>query len=95
MFFIDNTEIIEKIKIDDSWTYGCNRCIVCDNPFKHSRTWFGKDDGIYELREKIAHYSCDRMLRDIKKKKQELCELEYKLFEKKYLLDEKDREKII
>lgn len=94
MFFIETAdENTDKIQIDHSWTYGCNRCVICNNPFKHSRTWWGKADGVFELREKIAHYSCTRIMNDIKKKKQELLDLEYKLFERKYMI--KDENEIV
>ena len=94
MFFVEEKE---PIAIDNSWTYGCNRCVICNNNYKHSRLWWGVGDtngsgvalgGIFELREKIAHPTCIKIVNDIKKKKQELTDLEYKLFEKKYMIDE-------
>jgi hypothetical protein len=85
MFFVEEKE---PIQIDNSWAYGCNRCVICNNDFKHSRLWWGVGDSIFELREKIAHPTCVKIVNDIKKKKQELTDLEYKLFEKKYMIDE-------
>jgi len=87
MFFIESDEPLEKVQIDDSWTYGCNRCVICNNDFKHSRFWWGTGDGLFEMREKIAHQACIKLVNDIKKKKQELVDLEFKLFEKKYMID--------
>lgn len=81
-------EVLERepIIVDDSWTYGCNKCIVCNKYYKHSRIWWGNDTGMYELREKISHPACAKLLNEIKKKKKELMELEDKLFEKKFLI---------
>lgn len=89
MFFIETDYNDDKIKVDNSWTYGCNRCVVCNNSFKHTRLWWGTGDGIFELRERIGHKSCFKIIEDIKKKKEELLELEFKLFEKKYMIEEK------
>jgi hypothetical protein len=80
----------EKLVIDDSWSYGCNRCLVCDNYYKHSRIWWGENTedaerGIFALKEKVSHHECQKIVNDIKKKKQELLDLEYKLFEKQFL----------
>ena len=83
---------MEKIAIDDTWTYGCDKCIVCDQYCKHSRIWWGEtqeeaEKGIYLLKEKISHPACLKIMNDIKKKRQELVELEYKLFEKQFFID--------
>lgn len=79
----------EKLVIDDTWTYGCNRCIVCDKHFQHSRIWWGENTRdaerkIFVLKEKIAHHACSKLMNDIKKKRAELLDLEYKLFEKQF-----------
>ena len=75
MFFVEEKE---PIAIDNSWTYGCNRCVICNNNYKHSRLWWGVGDtngsgvalgGIFELREKIAHPTCIKIVNDIKKNK--------------------------
>ena len=91
MIFIDLTmtekKESESIHIHDDWVYGCDKCIVCNGYFKHTRIWWGENQedgekGIFLLREKIAHGTCRKLLSDIKKKKEELCELENKLLEK-------------
>lgn len=76
----------ESITIDNSWTYGCNKCIVCNKYYKHSRIWWGDHTGMYELKDKISHPACSKLLNEIKKKKKELVELEEKLFEKKFFI---------
>lgn len=77
----------EKLLIDDSWTYGCDRCVVCDNYYKHTRLWWGEQSGLYLLKEKIAHHECSKLVDNIKKKRQELIDLEYKLFEKQFMIN--------
>lgn len=89
--FSENSDETEKLIIDDSWTYGCNRCIICDEHYKHSRIWWGENTedaerGIFVLREKIAHPACSKLMSEIKKKRAELLELEYKLFEKQFMI---------
>ena len=87
MEYFSESDDDDKIVIDNSWTYGCNRCLICDGFYKHSRIWWGENTtdaerGIFILKEKLSHYECNKLILDIKKKKQELVELEYKLFEK-------------
>lgn len=83
--FCELCEILERepIVIDNSWTYGCNKCIVCNRYYKHSRTWWSNEPGIYLLREKIAHPTCVKLLNEIKKKKEEIIKLEEKLYDKR------------
>lgn len=81
----------EKIIIDDTWSYGCDRCIICDEHYKHSRVWWGENThdaerGIFVLKEKIAHHECSKIMNNIRKKRAELLELEFKLFEKQFMI---------
>jgi hypothetical protein len=87
-------ETVETLNIDETWTYGCNRCVVCNEFYKHTRIWWGEsyDDakkGIYLLKDKVGHASCIKIVNDIKKKRNELLDLEYKLFEKQYMISPK------
>ena len=74
-------EVLESpsIKINESWNYGCNKCLICNKNYKHSRTWFCDDNGLCKLKERIGHPSCFKLVNDIIKKGKELKELENKL----------------
>lgn len=72
----------------EEWEYGCNRCVICDGEFKHSRCWFkelGSD--LYSLREKLCHNRCRKIVNEIKKKNDEIKELEWELFERRVFID--------
>lgn len=72
------------MEVDLEWEYGCNRCIICDGNFKHMRCWI-KEAGtdLYALRERLCHARCLKIVTQIKKKQNEIKELEWELFERK------------
>lgn len=77
-----------KVCLDTDWEYGCNRCVICDGEFRHSRMWVKEElSGLFLLREKLCHNHCKRLVQEIKKKKEELEKLEWELFEKKFLIN--------
>lgn len=61
--------------------------IVNTPEFGGVKTQEEAEKGIYLLKEKISHPACLKIMNDIKKKRQELVELEYKLFEKQFFID--------
>ncbi len=78
----------DKLCFDSDWEYGCNKCVICDGDFKHSRMWIKEEtSGLFVLREKLCHYHCKRLLDKIKKKKEELEKLELELLVKKYFIE--------
>lgn len=75
------------ISSNEDWEYGCNKCLICDRKFKHTRCWVKeKDCDLFYLRDTICHASCLKLVKDIKKKKEEIVDLEWKLFEKKMFI---------
>lgn len=76
-----------EVAEEKEWYYGCNKCIVCDEPYKHRRAWIKKPDAeLPELREHISHIACEKLVNEIKKKKAELEALEEELFTRKYCI---------
>lgn len=76
-----------QIETENEWCYGCNLCVVCNNPYKHRRVWIKHtEDDLPLLKEYIAHPACDKLVNEIKRKKKELQILEMELFEKQFFL---------
>ena len=77
-----NDDFDDRIEIDNSWFFGCNRCLICNHHYRHSRALKieNADHGIYVVKDRFAHSSCSKILKDIKRKKEELLELEDKQF---------------
>jgi len=70
---------LEKIKIDPN----DNVCSVCGKPYTHRKLFSFKVDGIKSVDFITAHAGGRSLIEKIKKLKDELLELEYKLFCKK------------
>jgi len=62
-----------------------NRCSVCGGEFKHTKRYvMVKDDnGLKEVIFNTAHRGCLKIIRRIKAKRQEITDLEYKIYLKK------------
>ena len=76
-----------SFQIEEEWCYGCNLCVICNQPYKHRRIWIKQmEDELPSLKEYIAHPSCDKLVNEIKKKKKELEVLKTELFEKQFCL---------
>lgn len=77
-----------KVTVENDWEYGCNRCVICDGEFKHSRMWINENNsGLYLLKERICHNHCKKIVEDIKKKREEIINLEWELFERRLFID--------
>ena len=74
---------------ENEWCFGCNRCIICDEHYKHRRVWIQKpNDDLPSLKEYISHPYCEKLVNAIKKRKKELEILEEELFMRKYCISE-------
>jgi hypothetical protein len=82
MPYYDLTELEEeKIKIDPN----DNVCSVCGKPFKHYKYYVCENGGMMknELKSvefRTSHAGCNSLVEKIKKLKEELLDLEFKLF---------------
>jgi hypothetical protein len=67
-----------------------NLCSVCGGNFKHTKKYtMVKDcDGLQEVIFKTAHHGCLKIMGRIKQKKQEITDLEYKIYLRKQEPDE-------
>lgn len=73
-----------ELSEENEWCYGCDLCVICNKPYKHRRVWLKKlNEELPCLREYIAHPSCEKIVNEIKKKKNEIRELEDQLCYKK------------
>lgn len=79
MYFCDLELEDEKIKIDPN----DNICSVCGTPYPHRKVFSFKVDGLKEVEFITAHAGCRSLVDKIKKLKEELLELEFKLYCKK------------
>ena len=80
MPYYDLTELEEeRIKIDPNE----NICTVCGTPYTHRKVFSFKVDGIKCVEFITAHAGCRSLVDKIKKLKDELLDLEFKLFCKK------------
>lgn len=70
-----------KITIcDDAWTFGCNKCFICDTHFRHSTVTTKYADGLEEVELRFIHARCARSAKKIAKLKGELLNAEFNHF---------------
>lgn len=73
-----------KIKICDSWTFGCNRCFFCNSEYKHSTVITKYEDGLEEVEMRFMHSRCAKSAMRIQKLKGKLLDAEFEFFGLKF-----------
>jgi hypothetical protein len=72
----NNTEM----KIGDEWTFGCNRCLVCDGIHRHKTVITKYEDGLEEVNFHYIHPHCIKSVKRIAKLKEKLLDAEFAHF---------------
>lgn len=67
----------DKLIIYNDWSYGCNRCIVCNGFFKHTRKYIAEspeaaEKGVFILNECVGHRGCITLVNRLQKKQKEI-----------------------
>lgn len=70
----------DKIRICDTWAFGCNRCFICDANFKHSTIITKYEDGLEEVELRFIHSRCAKMAKRLQKLKDKALDVEFEFF---------------
>lgn len=70
----------DKIAVDHSWYFGCNRCYHCDGDYRHSKVITVYDNGLEDVEFKISHARCQKAYDKMKKAKQRALDEEFNYF---------------
>lgn len=74
----------EKMKIYDTWCFGCNRCFICDGEYRHSKVITQYEDGLEEVELRYIHSKCAKTQKKVSKLKERLLDAEFELFALKF-----------
>jgi len=69
-----------KLRIFDSWTFGCNRCLICNAEYRHSQVITIYEGGLQEVDFCYSHKKCEKALRRLEKLKGKLLDAEFDFF---------------
>jgi hypothetical protein len=69
-----------KISDDETWTFGCNKCFVCDGIYRHSTVITKYEDGLEEVQMRYIHPHCARSALRLQKLKDKLLNAEFDHF---------------
>lgn len=69
-----------KIKVCDAWTFGCNRCFICDGIHRHSTVITKYEDGLEEVEMRYIHPRCAKSAKRIATLKEKLLDAEFNHF---------------
>lgn len=70
----------KKFISDDAWTFGCNKCFICDNYFKHATVITKYEDGLEEVELRYIHSKCAKSASRLAKLKEKLLDAEFNHF---------------
>lgn len=73
-----------KIRICDAWSFGCNKCFICDGDYKHSTVITKYEDGMEEVELRFVHSKCAKLHNRIRKLKGRLLDAEFDFFSLKF-----------
>jgi hypothetical protein len=69
-----------NISDDDNWTFGCNKCFICDGIYRHSTVITKYEDGLEEVKMRFIHPHCARSAQRLQKLKDKLLDAEFNHF---------------
>lgn len=69
-----------KIKICEGWTFGSNKCFICDGIYRHSTVITKYEDGLEEVQLRYIHPRCARSAIKLQKLKGKLLDAEFEHF---------------
>lgn len=70
----------DKIRICNTWEFGCNRCFICDCKYKHSTVITKYEDGLEEVELRFIHPRCAKSAQRLQKMKGKLLDAEFEHF---------------
>lgn len=76
----DATDDDDKIKVDNNFVFGCNRCFVCEGEYRHSKVITEYSNGMQEIEYRVSHARCDRAYKKMQIMKQKAIDAEFDFF---------------
>jgi hypothetical protein len=76
----DKEDDDDKIKIDNNFFFGCNRCFVCEGEYRHSKVITEYADGLQEIEYRISHAKCEKAYKKMQILKQKAIDAEFDFF---------------
>ena len=70
----------DKITICDDWTFGCNKCFICEGIYRHSTVITKYEDGLEEVHMRFVHPRCARSALRLQRLKKKALDAEFEHF---------------
>jgi hypothetical protein len=74
----------DKITILNNWKFGCNRCLICDSKYRHSKVITEYEDGLQEVELRYSHPRCIAVEKKLKLLREKTMDAEFEFFNLKF-----------